>query len=183
MSLFICDECGCVENSNLCSSFLPVGTNGCPNLSTMEMQGFGKKYEETGIREDVILLCSECNTGIWHDEFIKKPATEVEIKMGEQLTGDVKNVFTFHPLWKKYNNNPSEVTIDTLDEFEVESLLSRDDDRKLKLKEYDENLFNRNLWTNHNPYIREEPKIGRNDTCPCNSGMKYKRCCMNKDAK
>ncbi|MFT4861522.1 MAG: hypothetical protein ACI95C_000732 [Pseudohongiellaceae bacterium] len=28
------------------------------------------------------------------------------------------------------------------------------------------------------PTIREEPKIGRNDPCPCGSGKKYKRCCL-----
>ena len=27
------------------------------------------------------------------------------------------------------------------------------------------------------PYRREEPKIGRNDPCPCGSGKKYKKCC------
>jgi len=27
------------------------------------------------------------------------------------------------------------------------------------------------------PYVRSEPKIGRNDPCPCGSGKKYKRCC------
>ena len=26
-------------------------------------------------------------------------------------------------------------------------------------------------------YRREEPKIGRNDPCPCGSGKKYKNCC------
>jgi SEC-C motif-containing protein len=26
-------------------------------------------------------------------------------------------------------------------------------------------------------YVREQPKIGRNDPCPCGSGLKYKRCC------
>ncbi len=28
-------------------------------------------------------------------------------------------------------------------------------------------------------YIREEEKVGRNDPCPCGSGKKYKKCCMN----
>lgn len=28
--------------------------------------------------------------------------------------------------------------------------------------------------------IRREPKIGRNSLCPCNSGKKYKNCCINK---
>ena len=26
---------------------------------------------------------------------------------------------------------------------------------------------------------REEPKVGRNDPCPCGSGKKYKKCCGN----
>ena len=30
---------------------------------------------------------------------------------------------------------------------------------------------------NLDPYVREEPKIGRNDPCPCGSGKKYKKCC------
>jgi len=25
--------------------------------------------------------------------------------------------------------------------------------------------------------VREEPKLGRNDPCPCGSGKKYKKCC------
>ncbi|HVY23678.1 MAG TPA: SEC-C metal-binding domain-containing protein [Steroidobacteraceae bacterium] len=28
------------------------------------------------------------------------------------------------------------------------------------------------------PYVREAPKIGRNEPCPCGSGKKYKKCCM-----
>ena len=27
------------------------------------------------------------------------------------------------------------------------------------------------------PIHREEPKVGRNDLCPCGSGKKYKKCC------
>jgi len=29
------------------------------------------------------------------------------------------------------------------------------------------------------PFIREGAKVGRNDPCPCGSGKKYKKCCMN----
>ena len=31
------------------------------------------------------------------------------------------------------------------------------------------------------PYVREQPKPGRNDPCPCGSGMKYKKCCLPAD--
>ena len=27
-------------------------------------------------------------------------------------------------------------------------------------------------------YVRQAPKVGRNDPCPCGSGKKYKRCCL-----
>ena len=30
------------------------------------------------------------------------------------------------------------------------------------------------------PDVREEPKIGRNAPCPCDSGKKYKKCCKDK---
>lgn len=30
------------------------------------------------------------------------------------------------------------------------------------------------------PFVKDEPKIGRNDPCPCGSGKKYKKCCWGK---
>ena len=27
---------------------------------------------------------------------------------------------------------------------------------------------------------KTQPKVGRNDPCPCGSGKKYKKCCLNK---
>ena len=27
-------------------------------------------------------------------------------------------------------------------------------------------------------YVRQQPKVGRNDPCPCGSGKKYKKCCL-----
>ena len=32
-------------------------------------------------------------------------------------------------------------------------------------------------WT---PVVRQGPKVGRNDPCPCGSGKKYKKCCLGK---
>ena len=45
-----------------------------------------------------------------------------------------------------------------------------------------------NVFSMHNsaqpqePCRRPEPKIGRNDACPCGSGKKYKQCCLDKSA-
>jgi len=39
--------------------------------------------------------------------------------------------------------------------------------------------FNPGNWRPVKTYVREQPKVGRNDPCPCGSGKKYKKCCMN----
>lgn len=41
----------------------------------------------------------------------------------------------------------------------------------------EDNLIN--AMNTEQPVVRDEPKIGRNDPCPCGSGKKYKRCCLN----
>ena len=36
-------------------------------------------------------------------------------------------------------------------------------------------------WDERSPpvtFLRDGPKIGRNDPCPCGSGKKYKKCCL-----
>jgi len=32
------------------------------------------------------------------------------------------------------------------------------------------------------PFKRNSPKVGRNEPCPCGSGKKYKKCCLNKNS-
>jgi transposase-like protein len=38
----------------------------------------------------------------------------------------------------------------------------------------------KNAQTPSTTFRREQPKTGRNDDCPCGSGLKFKRCCLNK---
>ena len=33
------------------------------------------------------------------------------------------------------------------------------------------------------PYVRPQPKVGRNEQCPCHSGRKYKNCCLQNEPK
>ncbi|MFI3177223.1 MAG: SEC-C metal-binding domain-containing protein [Eubacteriales bacterium] len=37
--------------------------------------------------------------------------------------------------------------------------------------------YNKAMFQQTTPYVREDAKIGRNDQCPCGSGKKYKKCC------
>ncbi len=57
--------------------------------------------------------------------------------------------------------------------------------RELDLDELtDWNSYSDTTWSNipmyNPPFVREEPKTQRNELCPCTSGKKYKKCCINK---
>ena len=55
--------------------------------------------------------------------------------------------------------------------------------RRMKFQHPSENGASENSDTSQVQTIRrEEPKVGRNDPCPCGSGKKYKHCCHNKAA-
>ena len=45
------------------------------------------------------------------------------------------------------------------------------------VKESDGWKFEDGELVGEKPIVREEPKIGRNDLCPCGSGKKHKKCC------
>ena len=66
--------------------------------------------------------------------------------------------------------------------------------RQIRWREEDERRKERSLnrdadylpapydpYYDNEPYVRPEPKIGRNDPCPCGSGKKYKKCCLVKE--
>jgi len=146
-----------------------------PNMHSMEMAGF--RYEEDGRtslpRVEAVLLCSECNTGKWHGEFPKNEATEAEIIMGEQLQGDEKNVFTFHPLWRAYDRDPENFDIELLKEMAPKIMAPTEYMIRNTIRDSFDGMFGGRCET----YVRTEPKIGRNDPCPCGSGRKYKKCC------
>lgn len=88
-----------------------------------------------------------------------------------------------------------------LDDLDLESQIDLDIDfEKLYFNMHDagaEHLYGLEEWTKvfdmdkleeiykaykqSKTFHRAQPKIGRNDPCPCGSGKKYKHCCMKKD--
>ena len=57
----------------------------------------------------------------------------------------------------------------------------KEDDEKARLRELTEISDDDELYFFEEPYVRPEPKTGRNDPCPCGSGKKYKKCCLDKE--
>ena len=89
MSLFVCmnPNCQCVENTNLVSR--NVGSNDdYPNMHLMDMQGQGDEIFVQKVMpyqwkrsDQILMLCSECNTFIWHNEFPKEKASPELLKL------------------------------------------------------------------------------------------------------
>jgi len=46
-----------------------------------------------------------------------------------------------------------------------------------EFRKHEDKWYYYNSRTPSSTVRREEPKVGRNDPCPCGSGKKYKKCC------
>lgn len=57
-----------------------------------------------------------------------------------------------------------------------EEIIERDNRKIEKDDDVDDEYENYEDIKMPEPYVRPEPKIGRNDPCPCGSGKKYKKC-------
>lgn len=90
MSLYVCHKCGGIENTTTYNANVDMNNLDpkYPNLHLMDMQGASTKdmlvEGKDGIvatfkkADEVMMLCSECNYGKWHNEFEKSYATEDE---------------------------------------------------------------------------------------------------------
>lgn len=81
MSLFICSKCRVIENHSCNGSKKKLYNNGYPNMGLMDMQGYGDDVYISDAdgksilfkeKSEIMMLCSQCNTGEWHNEFDRK---------------------------------------------------------------------------------------------------------------
>lgn len=107
-----------------------------------------KKQNKIRSEEFLYLLCSACIT--W--EKTEEAETLLkELEKGTAAGQDAARLLR-NRLQERYN------VVD--DEFEDDDLIYPWNDTKPPT-----------------PFVRQSPKIGRNDPCPCGSGKKYKKCC------
>lgn len=97
MPLFICSECGCVENSHLVNKTgkdtIYKHNNSIPGemepkfYPHMDLTDMMASYDHEDIllngriykgKNEIKMLCSECNTGEHHNEFTKTEPTELD---------------------------------------------------------------------------------------------------------
>lgn len=104
--------------------------------------------------------------------------TETEKKAVTKKSVAVKNT-TKQPTKKTTLTNVVESTIKPIEQNEFINLKLHKavhDDPRLHAHE-EQKVIEEVKHPPLEPITREEPKIGRNDPCPCGSGLKYKKCC------
>lgn len=77
--------------------------------------------------------------------------------------------------WKREDAQAEEE--DCLEDDEVTPYDDEDDDEPWRDEDILEDLLQAPP-SDGLPFVRAEPKVGRNDPCPCGSGRKYKKCCQ-----
>ncbi len=118
---------------------------------------------------------------------------EVEsiIKNSDSPKKEILSITKIYDEYKSWNDDDFD-EYDEYDEYDDE--LSEDFVDKLyeqvlniETNHKNDNNNNNNIPKRHianyndgEPIVNETPKIGRNEPCPCGSGKKYKKCCINK---
>ena len=88
-----------------------------------------------------------------------------------------KEILDIYEIYKNINSWALNNSIDNDSVNDSDSKLI-DDVHLSKENKHDNYIDYEKLPTGQ--YVRAERKIGRNEPCPCGSGKKYKKCCMNK---
>jgi len=91
---------------------------------------------------------------------------------------ELKAVDSIDVIRKAFNNGNVDLTI-AGDVEDVEILLGLRAERETPQPNYLNPEFEE-LSSSFDSFKAKKKKIGRNDPCPCGSGKKYKKCCLNK---
>jgi hypothetical protein len=170
-------------------------------ITEKEIKGYLKEDEEFKIEDNYI-----CHTNIIDNNYIKIPLIDEKAKMEYKVIDNLDKLTikmdkikkNIEDICHKYNikeDDKDELFIYILYGFYNKELLievledSKTKLSKEKLEKFYSELYEQskeiNCWR-LNGYSKKESmllnnveikKIGRNDLCPCGSGLKYKKCC------
>lgn len=107
-----------------------------------------------------------------------KPQLEKMVQQQKQY-GDGTKHFDMESIESAYvrGDNPEWLRFsDPWKFYDLEEIIKRQ--YRWQQEEMDFDQYNHDDDHATDTYIRETPKVGRNDPCPCGSGKKYKKCCL-----
>ncbi len=131
-------------------------------------QLFGDKIRET---ERIVLLNSVDQMWIDHIDNMDQLKRGIGLRAYGQKDPAVEYQFEAFDMFEEMINSINTLTANTLLCVQPAQEIKRDE-IKVPLNASVDNGGSRGKT-----YVRKQPKIGRNDPCPCGSGKKYKKCC------
>ncbi|MDD6190670.1 MAG: SEC-C metal-binding domain-containing protein [Firmicutes bacterium] len=151
------------------------------NQTEETFEEFWKEYSEaeTKIYSDILDHPNEKMTGKF-GELADKYQVRPVIFMGF-LDGINESIVTPND-FENYDEE-SQVEVEIVPETLFYNMLKADADYLYGLAQWEDILGKDKMisiakeYKNSRTVRRQEPKIGRNDPCPCGSGKKYKHCC------
>lgn len=151
------------------------------NQTKETFEAFWKEYSETETRiyKDLLAHHTEITKGTFKELAEKYEAAPV-IFMGflDGIDTSLKASNDF----KTFDEN-SEIVLDTDFEKLFFNMLVAEAQYLYTLEEWEDVLDEvtrigiLQAYKKSKIVVREQPKVGRNDPCPCGSGKKYKKCC------
>jgi hypothetical protein len=140
------------------------------------LQSLFKKLDRTPDETWAWLACACCD--LWPDETME----ELRLAWNEGLIPgeiiDWKAIESDHRKGKeeclRTLGKRHTLVVDVVEELAGWACFHEDDDSDYDRRKASEPLPD---FFDHIPYRRAEPKVGRNEPCPCASGKKYKKCC------
>ena len=151
------------------------------NQTEETFEAFWKEYSETETRiyKDLLARHTEVTKGTFK-ELAEKYEADPVIFMGflDGIDTSLKASNDF----KTFDEN-SEIVLDIDFEKLFFNMLAAEAQYLYTLEEWEDVLDEvkrigiLQAYKKSKIVVREQPKVGRNDPCPCGSGKKYKKCC------
>ena len=125
-----------------------------------------------GIREveRVILLKVIDRKWMNHIDDMDQLRQSIGLQSYAQKDPVVQYKFLGYDMFEEMTRNISHDTVTALMHVEIQHNVEREQVAKATGTNKDDSVAK-------GPYRRKQPKVGRNDPCPCGSGKKYKQCC------
>lgn len=110
-------------------------------------------------------LSAGYKTKFLHDGIAWKKLEIYDVKKGNASDEEGEVSFVAH-----YVENGEEKTLQEVAKFIKE-------DGKWYYNEHESRIISSDPAPSVKPFTRDQPKVGRNDPCPCGSNKKFKKCC------
>jgi uncharacterized protein len=114
-------------------------------------------------------------TQIIVDEWCTGYMMGVELSLAQWAVSEIQMAILLLPI-KIFGTEDGWAKLDGMGKQEIENIRRAITPNVREIYAYW--LARREASPGRSPIRREEPRVGRNDPCPCGSGKKYKKCCL-----